>query len=686
YPFDGTIGLEVLDDLYAAAPGVPCVMITDHPGDVRGDPRAARPWALLPRTDLAPDVLLESIAAAIVQAGERRPAAASRQQRAILDGFDDGVMLVSTTGRIISRNEMASMIFGLSTGGRDVRTVWDLPGAFADRPDSSRRDHPLSRAVERNARISAVREIVRPIDRVRRWIEFVAQPLVADGESLPYAVVLTIRDVTAQHAEQRARRQVEHRELALTEHATDGYVVLDADGRILDASPTVLRGRRFGSVIGSRAIELLEPSARRAFTEALLVCRGRPRRPEHVRVGWVDGDGGCRIVDATLTDWTAETSIEGIVVNLRDVTDFATIEERDQSEEKDQSVIDRCDFAFEQASSGMAVLDLSFRVVRANGSLLELLGRHADDVVGSDLASVVHRADRDAYRSELESVADGRIGESRSSYRLLGVNDQFVWVDLDVVMVPDAGSEPRHLFVQMHETTGRRRSEVALAIFDTLTGLPNRRLLHDRLTRAIEQIVTSEGGVAVVRLDIDRFQGVNDTLGYDTGDELLTQVVGRIASGLARSDTFARIRGDAFVIVREQCDEVAAAALGQQLVRRFDEAFLVSGQEILLTASTGVVLVDELGSVADALRDADAAARIARARGGDRSEVFVAELRHQAEHRFGLEQTLSRAIENDDLRVVYQPIIDIATGSLVGFEALLRWYSPVWGEVPSMNI
>jgi diguanylate cyclase (GGDEF)-like protein len=206
------------------------------------------------------------------------------------------------------------------------------------------------------------------------------------------------------------------------------------------------------------------------------------------------------------------------------------------------------------------------------------------------------------------------------------------------------------------------------------------------LSSAIEQIDSPSTGVAVAHLMIDRFQGVVDTFGYDPGDDLLRQIAGRLASGRRRTDTVARIGRADFIIVSQQNDRAAAAALGEQLIRRFDTPFRLLDQEIRLTASVGVVLVNESGSVGGALRDAEATVNKAKAFGGDRAELFEAQLRHQAAHRFGLEQTLSRAIENDDLRVVYQPILDLSTRSLVGFESLLRWNSPEEEALPATKI
>ena len=683
YPFDATIGLEVLDDLYLASPGMPCIVLSDNPGDIRSDPRASRVVALLPRTDLDPSLLRDTVAEALGRGGDARTAGTAAQYEAILDSVDDGVMLVSATGRIVGTNSKGLAIFGLVPDDRGAETIWDLPGPPRERPNPSRREHPVARAIEQNGSVTAVREIVRRSDGAHRWVEFTAHPLVVEGESRPYAATLAVRDVTDRRAAESVRRSVERREVALAGQAADGYVIVGTDGRIYDASPRIMSDRRLSPTIGSRAIALVEPTSRRAFMKAFFDCRDRPAGPVRVRLTMTEEDGDRRVVDATFTNWIAEPSVAGIVVNFHDVTELARLEDARSSQHG------TFELTFEHASIGMAVLDLSFRLERANPALLKLLGRRLEELVGHNGMDFVHPEDRETARTDLDAVARGLALEYHASRRYIRAGGDVIWVNIDGVVVRDSSGQPLQIIVQFQDVTERRRSADALAhqsLHDGLTGLPNRRLLYGRLERAIESSSASTGGVAVIYVDIDRFQGVTDTFGHAAGDDLLTQIAGRIASGLLRSDTLARFGVDEFVIVRDRCDDVAAAALGDNIVRRFDTPFRVENEEIRLTASVGVVLVDEFGSASYALRDSDAAAGRAKELGGGRSEIFDAELRHTAARRFGLEQSLSRAIDEDELRVVYQPIIDLASLNMVGFEALLRWNSPEWGDLSPTKI
>jgi diguanylate cyclase (GGDEF)-like protein/PAS domain S-box-containing protein len=423
---------------------------------------------------------------------------------------------------------------------------------------------------------------------------------------------------------------------------------------------------------------LFHATSRPEFTEAFFASRERPERTVCARVVLLDANRGNRTVDATFSNWVAEPSVAGVVVNLRDVTELARFEAAHQLADG------RFELTFEHASIGMAVIDTSLRVIRTNQALLTLLGRRSEEVLGGAFSGVVHPHERELTGAELAQVARGEVREYHASRRLIRSNGQVAWVDLDGVLVCDAAGAPTHVIVHVQDTTDRRLSEDALAhqsLHDALTGLPNRTLLDDRLNGAIGRAGGVSGEVAVLYVDIDRFQGVNDGLGHGAGDDLLLQVAGRLAAGLRRADTLARFGSDEFVIVREGCDAAAAAALGDAVVRQFDRPYRIGDEEVRVTASVGVVLVDERSSGSDALRDADVAATRAKRRGGGRSEQFEAEARQRAAQRFGLEQLLSRAIDRRELRVVYQPILEIATDRLAGFEALLRWHTPKHGEL-----
>jgi diguanylate cyclase (GGDEF)-like protein/PAS domain S-box-containing protein len=231
----------------------------------------------------------------------------------------------------------------------------------------------------------------------------------------------------------------------------------------------------------------------------------------------------------------------------------------------------------------------------------------------------------------------------------------------------------------------RRESERRIrhqALHDPLTGLPNRALLRDRLEHALSRAARTGGQVGAIYVDLDQFKVINDSLGHETGDALLGLVAPRLASELRSADTLARLGGDEFVVL---CDDVEDPAgplrLAQRLVALFEEPFDVDGDELFVGASAGVALSGPGATPRSLLRDADAAMYQAKALGRGRCELFDDELRRQVVGRLRIETSLRNALPAGELRLVFQPIVDLYTGETVATETLLRWQSAEHGFV-----
>jgi diguanylate cyclase (GGDEF)-like protein len=222
-----------------------------------------------------------------------------------------------------------------------------------------------------------------------------------------------------------------------------------------------------------------------------------------------------------------------------------------------------------------------------------------------------------------------------------------------------------------------------LALHDPLTGLPNRALLVDRLEQALAHSARTPGTVAVLFVDLDRFKLVNDSLGHPFGDQVLVMVAARLASFVRSADTLARFSGDEFVIVCQSLtDPNEATELAERLGEQVASPLDVGDHVVRVTASIGIALAHD-GSHADELiRDADTAMYVAKERGRGRYQLFDEDLHRRATTRLTLETELQVALERSELRVVYQPKVDLATGQIVGAEALLRWQHPALGAVP----
>jgi diguanylate cyclase (GGDEF)-like protein len=236
------------------------------------------------------------------------------------------------------------------------------------------------------------------------------------------------------------------------------------------------------------------------------------------------------------------------------------------------------------------------------------------------------------------------------------------------------------------DVTLRRKAQARLlhaAFYDPLTGLPNRALFRDRLEVAWSRARGRDASrFAVLFLDVDRFKVVNDGLGHRAGDELLVQIGRRLETCRRAGDTVARLGGDEFTLLVEGvADEAEAVAVAERVHRSMSEPFLVEGHEVFASVSIGIALGGANTEAPEhSLRDADTAMYRAKLR-GSRHALFDASMHERVIAALRLENELRRALERDELRVYYQPIVDLLTGRLCGVEALARWQHPERGLI-----
>jgi diguanylate cyclase (GGDEF)-like protein/PAS domain S-box-containing protein len=239
------------------------------------------------------------------------------------------------------------------------------------------------------------------------------------------------------------------------------------------------------------------------------------------------------------------------------------------------------------------------------------------------------------------------------------------------------------LQAEMAERDQMARQMRTMAHFDAITGLPNRNLLHDRLAQALLSAQRHRNLAAVMFLDLDRFKNINDTLGHSVGDALLEQVARRLSMAVRASDTLARIGGDEFVLLlphvsgREQ-----AARVAEKLLSVLDTQLDVAGHSLQVSTSIGVCLFPEDGEYADVLlRNADTAMYQAKASGRNTYRFFTDQMNQDANQRYRIESSLRQGVREQELRLMYQPLVDTQTHQMFGVEVLVRWQSSVLGLV-----
>ncbi|AMN40272.1 diguanylate cyclase/phosphodiesterase [Rhodoplanes sp. Z2-YC6860] len=300
---------------------------------------------------------------------------------------------------------------------------------------------------------------------------------------------------------------------------------------------------------------------------------------------------------------------------------------------------------------------------------------------------VLHVLDRDRFRAALDSVLEQRRGRLMQDFRLRTPEGNYLWFALKARPVVGSDGEVVRLVGTLTDVTEFKTAEERLlhdAVHDNLTGLPNRQLFIDRL-EAVMAFAKSDANIrpTVVVIDLDRFKQVNDSVGIAVGDSILLTLARRLGRLLKPQDTLARLTGDQFaMIVLSERDPTRLIAFAETIRRTLRAPITFNDREIFLTASIGLALGDGQPSrTEETLKDAELAMYHAKRIGGDRIELFKPAMRARKTDRLTLESELRRALEREEITLVYQPIVRLEDRSVAGFEALARWDHPKMGRM-----
>ncbi len=344
--------------------------------------------------------------------------------------------------------------------------------------------------------------------------------------------------------------------------------------------------------------------------------------------------------------------------------------------------------AFNYAPIGIALVSSSGQWLKVNHALCTILGYEKDEFLSMDFQSIIFPEDLGTTLVKIHELISGKTVNCQMEQRYLHKTGRMVWASWSVSAANDSKSNVPNLIFQIQDITEKKLAEEKLqheATHDALTGLPNRAFFMNRLTNALSKARENPTyKVSVLFIDLDRFKYVNDSLGHLIGDQLLIGISERLRDCMRPSDIVARLGGDEFTILVEgRYDINEVIRIAERIQQKFSMPFDLKGHEVYSSASIGILHAsDKHRSSEDMMRDADTAMYQAKRAGKARHEVFDEKMHLAAKEILRLETDLRRAIENNEIFIVYQPIFSLTTGQIQGIEALTRWVHPEIGKIP----
>jgi diguanylate cyclase (GGDEF)-like protein/PAS domain S-box-containing protein len=468
------------------------------------------------------------------------------------------------------------------------------------------------------------------------------------------------------------RLEEQHRRREVIDSLDQGMSVVDSNGlvtlwndaleRILDCPREQVLGR---SLVGAMPV-LGQTDLPRAIDEALT-----NRIPQTLPHCGLPSAAGPRILHVRILP-----VVDGVTLLWHDVT------ERTRADHALKRSEERLALAAEGANDGWWELDLRSKEFYFSGRWRAMLGLPAPAGIGrpEEWMDRVHPDDIVALKAALEAHLSGKTDHFQHEHRIRHEDGTYRRFLCRGVAVRGASRRTARIAGSLTDTTERAVAQERIGgagFLDPLTGLCNRAVFVEGLGRRLEEFKAQRGGsrFAALYLDLDRFKIVNDSLGHQVGDELLTVVSRRLESCLRQGDVLARLGGDEFaILLNELGDGNQANAIAFRIQEVLSAPFSIGGREVFTSASIGIAFARaQYNSPDEIMRDADTAMYHAKSRGKARHELFDADMHARELDRLGLENDLRHAVNHNDFEVVYQPIVLLASRMCVGFESLIRW-------------
>jgi diguanylate cyclase (GGDEF)-like protein/PAS domain S-box-containing protein len=465
----------------------------------------------------------------------------------------------------------------------------------------------------------------------------------------------------------------------------DGTALLDEHTIIRSVNSVLceLTGYRPEELVGQNVQLLVPPRLR----DTENVARAQYARDPNTRLIWSDMDLSvlCKDGSEISVDFALSTlSVDGkawVVAAIRDNRAQRAVEMAHEEVEL------RFRVAFEDNMAPMMFTDLDDSTIAVNDAFCDMIGYSREEILGHDSKFFTYPEDIGITEETLQRVTSGQADKVRYVKRYLHKDGRVLVVEVSRSPARDASGKTLYFVFSERDITEERALSAQLshqALHDSLTGLANRALFEDRLGQAHAAILRHGGLGAVLMLDLDDFKGVNDTYGHIVGDQLLAGIARRFERVTRSTDSLCRFGGDEFLYLAQGISSPdEAAQVATRLLDTLAEPFFIGGAYIEQRASAGIMIWD--GSSADTsqvIQDADVALYEAKRKGKGHFALFTPSMRAKAENRFATIQELRHSYQSGELAMHYQPIVELNSTEVVGFEALMRWHHRERGWVP----
>ncbi len=605
---------------------------------------------------LARDVAERRSAEEILRASEERYRSFFADSRAVM------LLIDPQDGRIVDANDAACAFYGY-----DAAQIRQLRIRDINMLSPEEVAHEMRRAREQSRDHFYFTH--RLADGRIRDVEVLSGPLTIGSQTLLYSIIHDITDQRRAEA-QVAASEAHYRNVV--NQVQDVIFQTDEKGRWTFLNPAWERitGFSLSESLGKSYLDFIHPDDHElAGTIYDRLFSGQAETLSH-EIRLLHRDGGLRVIEGSVRATSGSVGSSG---TLRDVT------EKRRAEEQQRLAAS----VFDHAHDGIVITDPCERILDVNDTFCQLTGFSREEVLGKTPRILSSgRQSPEFYSRMWESLRSHGHWQGEIWNRRKNGESYVEWLTITAVLTPSG--EISHYVGVFSDITQSKRHEQELdtvAHYDALTGLPNRKLLNDRVAAALDKAAASSKKLGIACLDLDEFRAINDKLGHRIGDLLLTAIAQRLTACLRPQDTAARLGGDEFVVLLGELESIDEAEHAlKRILETISQSLQLEGHPIEVSASIGFTLYPSDGDDVDTLlRHADQAMYHAKELGRNRYHLFDPEHGRRVQVHRDVRVQIEGALERNELVLFYQPKVDMRTGRVLGAEALIRWNHPERG-------